>query len=58
MNEQINSIKRQLSDVHNGLIWAGTSYNKKLSQLKENGKLVKTGRGLVEESLPKKSGKK
>ena len=29
-----------------------------LSQLKENGKLVKTGRGLVEESLPKKSGKK
>jgi len=28
-----------------------------LTQLKENGKLVKTGRGLVEESLPKKSGK-
>ena len=36
MNKQINSIKRQLSDVHYGLIWAGTSYNKKLSQLKEN----------------------
>ncbi|MBL1211786.1 MAG: transcription antitermination factor NusB [Ignavibacteriae bacterium] len=29
-----------------------------LTQLKKSGKLVKTGRGLVEESLPKKSGKK
>ena len=29
-----------------------------LTQLKKSGKLVKTGRGLVEESLPKKSSKK
>lgn len=36
MNKQIKSIIRQLTEVHNGLIWAGTSYNKKLSQLKEN----------------------
>ncbi|WP_297706390.1 DinB family protein [uncultured Eudoraea sp.] len=36
MNKQINSIIRQLSEVHNGPIWAGQSYAKKLSQLKGN----------------------
>ncbi len=36
MNKQINSIIRQLTEVHNGLIWTGASYTKKLSQLKEN----------------------
>lgn len=41
MNKQINSIIRQLTEVHNGLIWAGTSYNKKLSQLKENQMFVR-----------------
>jgi len=41
MNKQINSLKRQISEVHNGLIWAGTSYNKKLSQLKENQMFVR-----------------
>ncbi len=41
MNKQINSIIRQLTEVHNGPIWAGTSYNKKLSQLKENQMFVR-----------------
>ena len=41
MNKQIKSIIRQLTEVHNGLIWAGTSYNKKLSQLKENQMFVR-----------------
>lgn len=36
MNKQINSIIRQLREVHDGLIWAGTSYNKRLSELNEN----------------------
>ena len=36
MHKQINSIIRQLREVHDGLIWAGTSYNKRLSELHEN----------------------
>ncbi|MGB5229527.1 DinB family protein [Eudoraea sp.] len=36
MNKQINLTIRQLSEVHNGPIWAGQSYAKKLSQLKGN----------------------
>ena len=36
MNKQINSIIRQIREVHDGIIWAGTSYNKRLSQLKES----------------------
>jgi len=41
MNKQIKSIIRQLTEVHNGLIWAGNSYNKKLSQLKEDQMFVR-----------------
>lgn len=41
MNKQINSIIRQISEVHDGLIWAGASYNKKLSHLKENEMFVR-----------------
>lgn len=36
MNKQISSICRQLSEVHNGQIWAGSSYTKKLSAVSEN----------------------
>lgn len=36
MNKQINSISRQLREVHYGVIWAGSSYSKKLSAITEN----------------------
>jgi len=36
MNKQIKSIIRQLTEVHNGPIWAGQCYAKKLSQLNDN----------------------
>ena len=36
MNKQINSIIRQLHEVHHGLIWAGPSYKKKLVKVDEN----------------------
>lgn len=41
MDKQINSLIKQLSEVHNGLVWAGQSYNKKLSQVSENQMFVR-----------------